>query len=159
MTWKRSIARGCEIGRYLLGAVLKAANADRLPTYRDRARHETNSMRRTMERPLAELSLTNWPANTPPPRLGISWREDVAEPGSVLVTRVVEGTPAAEAGIGIQDRIYEIDGQSFADAAAFQAAILQNLDNGVPEISFRTERRGHERTVSVKMPTPDKAAN
>ena len=102
-----------EIGRYLLGAVMKAANEDRLPTYRDRGRRETNNMRRTMERPLEKISLANWPANTPPPRLGISWREDVAEPGSVLVTRVVEGTPAAAAGIAIQDRIYEINGQPF----------------------------------------------
>ena len=47
----------------------------------------------------------------------------MAEPGSVLVTRVVEGTPAAAAGIAIQDRIYEINGQPFANAAAFQAAI------------------------------------
>jgi hypothetical protein len=142
-----------DIARYLLGAIMKAANEDRLPAYRDRGRRETNSMRRTMERPLAKMSLANWPANTPPPRLGISWREDVGEPGSVLVTRVVDGTPAAAAGIAVQDRIYEIDGQPFADATAFQTAIHALLDSGAPEFTFLTERRGHERTVTVKLPS------
>jgi hypothetical protein len=142
-----------DIARYLLGAIMKAANEDRLPAYRDRGRRETNSMRRTMERPLAKMSLANWPANTPPPRLGISWREDVGEPGSVLVTRVVDGTPAAAAGIAVQDRIYEIDGQPFADATAFQTAIHALLDSGAPEFTLLTERRGHERTVTVKLPS------
>jgi hypothetical protein len=140
-----------DIARYLLGAILKAANEDRLPTYRDRSRRETNSMRRTMERPLAKMSLVNWPESTPPPRLGISWREDVGEPGSVLVTRVVEGTPAAAAGLAVQDRIYEIDGQPFNDATAFQAAVHALLASSAPEFSLLTERRGHERTVTVKM--------
>jgi S1-C subfamily serine protease len=140
-----------DIARYLLGAIIKAANEDRLPTYRDRGLRESNSNRRAMERPLAKISLANWPDNTPPPRLGISWREDVAETGSVLVTRVVDGTPAAAAGIAVQDRIYEIDGQPFADATAFQAAIHALLNSGAPEFSLLTERRGHERTVTVKM--------
>jgi hypothetical protein len=148
-----------DIARYLVGVVMKAANEDHIPTYRDRGRRENNGMRRTMERPLVKLPLANWPTNTPPPRLGISWREDVAEPGSVLVTRVVEGTPAAAAGIAIQDRIYEIDGEPFADAAAFQTAILELLDRGAPKISFLTERRGHERTVTVKMPSLVPAEN
>ena len=41
----------------------------------------------------------------------------------MFLTRVVEGTPAAAAGLAVGDRIYEFDGQPFADAAAFQTAI------------------------------------
>jgi S1-C subfamily serine protease len=141
-----------ETARYLLAVVIKAANEDRLPTFRDRFRRETEDTRRAMERPIAHASLNSWPTNAPPPRLGISWREDLAEPGSVLLTRVVDGTPAAAAGLTVQDRIYEIDGQQFADAAAFQTAILQMLDAGTPEFSLLIERRGHLRTLTVKMP-------
>jgi C-terminal processing protease CtpA/Prc len=85
--------------------------------------------------------------------LGISWRTDDAEPGSVFLTRVVEGTPAAAADLAVHDRIYELDGQPFADADAFQSAITTLLDSGQPEFTLVTERRGHTRTVTVKMPS------
>ena len=87
-------------------------------------------------------SLANWPANEPPPRLGISWREDEAEPGSVFLTRVVDGTPAAAAGLAVHDRIYELNGQPFADAAAFQAAITVAARRGPARIhdAHRTPR-------------------
>jgi len=108
-------------------------------------------MRQRMERPLAPASIKAWPANVPPPRIGISWREDSAEPGAVFVTRVVEGTPAAAAGLAVNDRIYELDGQPFANAAAFEAAITALLDAARPEITMLVERRGHERTATIKM--------
>jgi hypothetical protein len=144
-----------EVGRYLLALVVKAANEDRLPTYRERGKHENNSTRRRLEQPLEPLALSRLPAGTPRPRLGISWREDLAEPGTVLVTRVVEGTPAAAAGIALRDRIYEINGQAFTDAGAFQAAILALLDGGAQEFSLFTERRGQLRTVTVTVPSSD----
>ena len=50
-----------------------------------------------------------------PLRLGISWREDEADPGSVLLTRVVPGSPAQRAGLRAGDRIYEAAGQPFRD--------------------------------------------
>lgn len=140
-----------EVCRYLLAAIIKVANEDQLPTFRDAVRRETEGMRRNLERPLPKASLETWPANLPPPRLGISWREDAAEPGSVLLTRIVDGTPATEAGLGVGDRIYELDGQPFGDAAAFQTAIHTLLDAGRPEFTMLVERRGHVRTATVNM--------
>jgi S1-C subfamily serine protease len=69
----------------------------------------------------------------------------------VFLTRVVSDTPAAEAGLAVLDRIYELNGQPFADAGAFQSAIVALLDAGTPEFTLLTERRGHVRTVTVKM--------
>lgn len=142
-----------EVSRYLLGVLIKTANEEQLPAFRGRATRETDSMRRTLERPLEKTSLKYWPANVPRPRLGISWREDVAEMGSVFLTRVVADTPATEAGLAVGDRIYELNGQPFADAAAFQGAILSLLDAGQAEFTMLMERRGHMRTVTVKMPS------
>ena len=141
-----------DVARYLLATLMKAANEDDLPAYRTSARRETNGMQRTMERPLERRSLENWPADVPRPRLGISWREDRAEPGAVLLTRVVEGTPGAAAGLAVLDRIYEIDDQPFADAAAFQTAIMAVLDSGKPEFTLLIERSGDVRTIEVKLP-------
>ena len=50
-----------------------------------------------------------------PLRLGISWRVDDAEPGTIILTHVVPGSPAARAGLLAGDRIYQIAGRDFAD--------------------------------------------
>ncbi len=142
-----------EVCRYLFATLVKVANEDRLPEYRDAVRRETEGMRRSMEEPLPKASLDNWPANQTPPRLGISWREDDAEPGSIFLVRVVESTPAAVAGLEVGDRVDELDSHPFADAAAFQHDIQTVLESGRAEFSMLVERRGHMRTVTVKMPS------
>jgi hypothetical protein len=140
-----------EVCRYLFAALVHVANEERLPTFREGVRRESESMRRIFEQPLPKVSLKRWPAELAPPRLGISWREDGAEPGSVFIVRVVEGTPAAAAGLAVDDRIDELDGRPFADAASFQAAVHQLLDSARPEFKMLVERQGHMRTISVKM--------
>jgi C-terminal processing protease CtpA/Prc len=82
--------------------------------------------------------------------VGIAWREDEAEPGSVLLIRVVEGTPAAAAGLVVGDRIHEIDGHPFSDGTALQAEIHSMLDRGQADIPLLIERNGHVRTIVVK---------
>jgi len=140
-----------DVSRYVLAMLLKAGNEDRLPTYRADGWRETLAKQRELEQPLPQVTLDAWPGNAPRPRLGVSWREDAGEPGSVFLTRVVPDTPAAEAGLAVQDRIYELNDHPFADAEAFKSAIAALLDAGTPEFSMLTERRGHLRTVTVKM--------
>jgi hypothetical protein len=144
-----------DVARYLTALSIKAANEDDLPAYRRDFRRESISAQRAMERPLERRSLRNWPADRPRPRLGISWREDTAEPGSVLVTQVVEGTPAHDAGLAVRDRIYEMDAKSFAHAAEFESAIAAMLDAKVSEITFLIERRGKLQIVTVPMPAAE----
>ena len=55
----------------------------------------------------------------PPLRWGLAWRVDDAEPGAVILTHVVRGSPAARAGLAPGDRIYQLAGREFADEAAF----------------------------------------
>lgn len=140
-----------EISRYLLTVLNKVANEDKLPHYRMAVQQESDSLQRVVERPLPPASLAYWPSNQPRPRLGITWREDEGEPGSVFLTRVVAGTPAAAAGLQVNDRIYDVGGQRFADARAFESMILDNLARQVPAIELLVERRGRVSTVSVNM--------
>jgi S1-C subfamily serine protease len=140
-----------DVSRYLLGMLTKAANEDNLPRFRDRVRRESDRTQRDVERPLPRASLRNWPAGSKRPQLGISWREDDAEPGTVFLTRVVEGTPAFAAGLAVHDRIYEVGGQPFADERAFQSSILELLNDRAPTIELLVERRGHLRNVLVEM--------
>jgi hypothetical protein len=139
-----------EVARYLMSALVKVADEEHLPTFRGAVKRETDRGRRELERPLAPATLANWPANTPRPRVGIAWREDEAEPGSVFLIRIVKGTPAAAADLELGDRINEIDGRPFANGEALQAAIHAMLDAGRREIPLLVERRGHVRTVTVK---------
>jgi hypothetical protein len=140
-----------EVGRYLFASLIKVANEDQLPKFREAVRRESEKKRRELEQPLPPASLATWPKDEPPPRLGVTWREDEAEPSSVFLTRVVEGTPAAEVGLAVGDRILELDDQPFANGEALRTAINATLDAGRPEIKLRTERRGHVRTVTVKL--------
>jgi hypothetical protein len=139
-----------EVGRYLLSAIIKVANEDHLPTYRSAVKRENERTRRQLEKPLATASLASWPDEVPRLRLGISWREDDAEPGSVFLIRVVEGTPAAAAGLEVGDRVNEIDGRTFREGTELQASIHSLLDSGRDEIPLLIERQGHVRTVAVK---------
>lgn len=82
-----------------------------------------------------------------PVRVGISWRFDDAEPGAAIVSRVVPGSPVAQAGIHANDRIYEVSGESFAGDADFRKLLSGGDEH---PLEFLTERQGRVRTVTVK---------
>jgi hypothetical protein len=84
-----------------------------------------------------------------PLRLGITWRVDDAEPGTLILTHVVPGSPAAEAGLRIGDRIYQIAGRDFSDDSQFA-----QLAATLPEpLELLVERNGQVRTVVLHFQT------
>jgi len=83
-----------------------------------------------------------------PTRIGLSWRGDDAEPGTVLVTRVVPGSPADLAGLKNRDRIYEVQSQPFADSNA----LLETLRTMPSPIELTIERAGRISTVRIDAP-------
>jgi hypothetical protein len=83
-----------------------------------------------------------------PVRLGLSWRSDACEPGALIVTRVVPGSPAAQAGLQVTDRLLEIGGRPFADAEEFQQ-IVASLSS---PIEIVRERQGQIRPVKLQIP-------
>jgi hypothetical protein len=140
------------VGRYLLGLVTKLADADALPAFREAGIRETEARQERVERPLPRASLDRWPRHLPVPRLGISWRENDGEPGTVYVTRVVGGTPADEAGLEVHDRIQSINGQSFDSDDEFRKLLLALLDSGATAIKFTVETEGRLQSVTVELP-------
>jgi hypothetical protein len=85
-----------------------------------------------------------------PTRIGISWREDEAARGSVLLTRVVTGSPAQQAGLQLRDRIYEIGGQSFGDGEE----LLEQLVTLPGPIELTIERDGRLQAATLDVPPP-----
>ena len=92
-------------------------------------------------KPLAfELELSG-----PPVRLGIGSREDLAEPGVVIVNRLTPGSPADKAGIRSGDRIYRISGKAFSGGSEFR-----DLAQSLPDpITLDIETRGKVRSVEL----------
>ena len=90
-----------------------------------------------------------------PVLLGLSWREDAAEPNAVFVTRVVPYSPAHSAGIELFDRIYRLNGQPITGQADFLAKVREILVSDAKSLSLQTETNGllKEIEVSLELPT------
>lgn len=83
-----------------------------------------------------------------PSRIGISWREDDAEPGTVLLTQVIYGSPAQLAGLANRDRLYSVAGRPFHSSNE-----LHTLLTTLPSpLELVVERDGRLRTVSLPVP-------
>ncbi|MHC4402731.1 MAG: M20/M25/M40 family metallo-hydrolase [Planctomycetota bacterium] len=82
-----------------------------------------------------------------PMRLGIRWRTDDAEPGAVILSHVVAGSPASDEGLRVGDHVYQIDGRDFADQTEFR----QRARSLPGPIRFLIERDGQLRTVEIPL--------
>ena len=80
-----------------------------------------------------------------PSRIGVSWRLDDAEPGTVLLTRVVPASPAADAGIRVGDRIYSVQGRQFSDSER----LFELLTTLPSPMTLSIERSGRIQTVKL----------
>jgi hypothetical protein len=81
-----------------------------------------------------------------PLQWGVAWRTDDAEPGTIIITCVVPGSPAAHAGLLVGDRIYRVAGRDFADEAAFAQLAKTPADS----LQLLTERDGHLHTLTIQ---------
>ena len=102
------------------------------------------SLKRKGEEKIADVSV-ELPGQ--PLRLGITWRVDEAEPGTIILTHVVPGTPAARAGLQAGDRIYQVAGRDFADETAF----VEMLKSQADPLEFLVDRDGKLHTVVIQL--------
>jgi S1-C subfamily serine protease len=82
--------------------------------------------------------------------LGVTWRSDDAEPGAVILTDVVPGSPAARAGLQVGDQVYQIAGRDFADETEFG----KRARTTASPIRLLVERDGRLRTVELHLESP-----
>ncbi|MBS0211458.1 MAG: M20/M25/M40 family metallo-hydrolase [Planctomycetes bacterium] len=80
-----------------------------------------------------------------PARVGISWREDAAEPATLILVQIIPGSPADRAGLKLGDRIHEVDGVDFQSDEEFQQLIRERP---LP-MSFLIERDGLMKTIEL----------
>ncbi len=142
-----------ERGGIVAGDVLTVFNDERLATGDDLRRavfhapkQSTVVLMREGEEEPRELSIE---LDGAPSRLGIAWRTNDGEPGTVLLTRVIPGSPASEAGLRIRDRIYRVNGKRFDDAEQFREVVLGVDDR----FEFLVERQGRLSDIEVTLPS------
>ncbi len=82
--------------------------------------------------------------NGDPVRWGITWREDDAEPGMVYLLRVIDGSPAALAGVKHGDRIASVSGQTFTNQDEFEKLLAAE------EVVLQLEAEGKFRNATVR---------
>lgn len=85
-----------------------------------------------------------------PVRVGVTWREDDAEPHAVEVTRVLPGTPADTAGLRPGDRIYEVAGDPIENGDS-----LRHLLRTAPApLELMVEREGTVSSIALDVLPP-----
>jgi hypothetical protein len=89
-----------------------------------------------------------------PIRVGITWREDPAEPGTVLLTQVVPGSAADAAGLKVKDRVYAVGQHRFGGSDEFGKLI-----NALPSpLEVLVERQGRLTKTTVEVLPAELAA-
>jgi hypothetical protein len=99
------------------------------------------------------FAVCNWPGPRSTPIRGITWREDPAEPGTVLLTQVVSGSAADVAGLQVRDRIYAVGDHRFSGSAEF-TKLIGSLPG---PLELLVERQGRLSTVKVEVLPADVA--
>jgi hypothetical protein len=89
-----------------------------------------------------------------PVRIGITWRWDEGEPGTVIVTQVIYGSAAHAAGLKVGDRIYAIGGRAFAAQQDFIAL----LTAAPSSLEVFVERDGRVHLATLKLAEDPRAA-
>lgn len=83
-----------------------------------------------------------------PARVGIGWREDEGEPGSLVLTQVLPGSPAHRAGMNVRDRLYEVAGEPLTNGVELR----ERLARLSGPVEMLVERRGRVRRLTVELP-------
>ena len=98
---------------------------------------------------MIDIALTGRPL-----QLGMSWREDQAEPGAVYIIRVVPYSPAGRAGLAVLDRIYAVQGEPILGKDDLMSRIQVLLDDQAAEVRLLVESRGKVQELSVSLELP-----
>jgi hypothetical protein len=124
-------------------------------SFRGQARSESDATKRTLEATSASPAPTQATApsidsqgtssGNQRPRWGLGTRADPGEPANPVIVRVTAGSPAAQAGVMLGDRMIAIDGTAVTD----QADMVTRLAAAGNRVALDIERKG--RIVRIDM--------
>ncbi|MAG93271.1 MAG: hypothetical protein CMJ48_05925 [Planctomycetaceae bacterium] len=125
-------------GRLLFAIAHAAAQTPGLPAHRSNSHFESAALQADVEAPLP----------SPPPRLGVSWNEELAAAdGIARLSEVGGNTPANRAGLRSGDRIVEFDGTKLVKGLDLQTLVVRASN----QVSVVYERDGVEKPITVEI--------
>ncbi len=130
------------VARLLFRAVYAAAEAPRLPGFRQAAYQEGSALQESRE--LA--------TEVPAPRLGVTWDEESAKQRVIEITQADPGSAAEIAGIRPGDRIVKFDGAAVHSAAEMREAVTEAPEETTAVVVHRGESSA--RSVPVHLLGP-----
>jgi len=140
------------VARLTLDFVMALADDPGPPrAFRQQARSESDATKRALETPAASPAITQAgdrqgkPAENQRPRWGIGTRADPGERMNPLIVRITAGSPAAQAGMMLGDRVMAIDGTAVTD----QADMVTRLASAGNHVAIDVDRKG--RVVRIDM--------
>lgn len=87
-----------------------------------------------------------------PIRIGVNWREDPAEPGTVAINLIETGSPAELCGLKMNDRIWQLNGQDFKTGTELRERLMA----APSPVSLLIERQGQLKTLTLEFPSDKK---
>ncbi len=142
------------VTRFAFAAVHELASAAEVPAFRAAATSESRSRPRApvgaLAPPDAPLEPDAPPHPQKPLRVGITWEVDDAEPGAVVLTHVVDDSPAARAGLKAGDYVYAVDGEELSHDDLFR----ERMHAAEDRVELRIDRAGRIRTIAVEIDAP-----
>ena len=113
-------------------------------SFRAQARSESDATKRALEAPAVSPAATQTgesqsrPVGNQRPRWGIGTRADSGEPANPVIVRITHGSPAAQGGLMMGDRVLAVDGTAVAD----QADMVTRLAAAGNRVELDVDRRG-----------------
>lgn len=102
-----------------------------------------------VERPgVAQPISLSLPLEGNPVRIGVTWTEDSAEPGVVILNMVDTYSPAGLAGLKVRDRILRVGQQNFSSGEECRKLLLEHPS----PIALVVERDGLLRSATIRIP-------
>lgn len=104
-----------------------------------------SAVRMTLARPDGTKETRELTLEGSPLRLGMQWQPDDAEPRGILVTHVLFGSPAEQAGIQAGDYIFAVNGEPLSEPDRFEEIIERTAF----PFTLLVDRQGKLKTVTI----------
>jgi S1-C subfamily serine protease len=125
------------IAKMVFEFVVRMADEEHIPTFREAARSETASSPASLEQAAAPQ----------PPRFGLPFRIEAGDDPKFIVATLAAGSAAERSGFRAGDRLLEFQGEAIRDDARFRLQLLAASG----ETTFLVQRPGTETPLLLKM--------
>jgi hypothetical protein len=146
------------VTRLTLDFVMALANdPGPVRSFRPQARSESDATKRALEAPAVSPAPTQAgdgqgkPVGNQRPRWGMGTRADPGEPANPVIVRIAQGSPAAQGGMMLGDRVLAVDGTAVTN----QADMVTRLAAAGNRVALDVDRKGRVTRIVMDVDVTD----